>query len=103
VNDSLNHVVLTGEIVERQTLRYTPGAIAVLDMKLQHEGMIEQAGASRTVKFEIAVVAMGDLALMWQSATLGQKLKVDGFLASARQNSPRMVIHAQSIAVSSNV
>jgi len=99
VSNSLNHVVLSGELIERQSLRYTPSAIAVLDLKLQHEGEVDQAGASRTVKFEIAVVAMGDLALMWQSATLGQQLKVDGFLASLRQNSPRMVIHANTIAV----
>ena len=55
------------------------------------------------VKFEMPVVAMGDLALMWQSATLGQMLRVEGFLAAARQNSPKLVLHARQIGVSSNV
>lgn len=99
MSSSLNHVVFTGELIERQALRYTPGAIAVLDMKLQHESVVEQAGANRTVSFEVAVMAMGDLALMWQSATLGQQLKVEGFLAPLRRQSPRMVVHASAIAV----
>jgi len=99
VSQSLNHVIVTGELIERQTLRYTPGAIAVLDMKLQHEGVVEQAGSNRTISFEVAVMAMGDLALMWQNATLGQRLKVEGFFAPARRQSPRLVIHAKAIAV----
>ena len=55
------------------------------------------------VKFEMPVVVMGDLALMWQKATLGQILEVEGFLAAARQNSPKLVLHAKKIGVSSNV
>lgn len=99
----MNHVVITGELIERSALRYTPAAVAVLEFKLLHSETVEQAGASRLVKFEILVVAMGDLALMWQSVILGQVLSVEGFLAAARQNSPKLVLHANQISVSSNV
>ncbi|MCD8505069.1 MAG: primosomal replication protein N [Burkholderiaceae bacterium] len=99
----MNHVVITGELIERSALRYTPAAVAVLDLKLLHSETVDQAGVTRLIKFEIPIVAMGDLALMWQSVTLGQVLNVEGFLAAARQNSPRLVLHAQQIGVSSNV
>jgi len=82
VSQSLNHVIVTGELIERQTLRYTPGAIAVLDMKLQHEGVVEQAGSNRTISFEVAVMAMGDLALMWQRRHLGAEAESRGFFCS---------------------
>lgn len=99
----MNQVIITGELVERSALRYTPAAVAVLDLKVLHCEATDQAGVSRMVKFEMPVVAMGDLALMWQSATLGQMLRVEGFLAAARQNSPKLVLHARKIGVSSNV
>lgn len=99
----MNHVIITGELIERSALRYTPAAVAVLDFKLLYSETVEQAGASRLVKFEMPVVAMGDLAHMWQSVALGQELRVEGFLASLRQNSPRLVLHAKQIGVSSNV
>jgi primosomal replication protein N len=72
----------------------------VLEWKLLHEAMVQQAGVARSIKFEISVVAMGDLALMWQSAALGQRIRVLGFLAPARQNSPRLVLHAEEIGIS---
>ena len=99
----MNQVVITGEIAELSVLRYTPAAVAVLDLKLRFSDCVEQAGSSRKVEFEIPVVAMGDLALMWRSAKLGQMIRVAGFLASARKNSPRLVLHAKDIGVSVNV
>lgn len=99
----MNQLTITGELIERSALRYTPAAVAVLDLKVLHSDMVDQAGVSRMVKFEIPVVVMGDLALMWQSAALGQMLEVEGFLAAARQNSPKLVLHAKKIGVSSNV
>jgi primosomal replication protein N len=99
----LNQVAITGELIERSALRYTPAAVAVLDLKLLHCENVDQAGSSRSIQFEISVVAMGDLALMWQSIPLGQIVKVQGFLAAARQNSPRLVLHATDIGISSNV
>ena len=99
----MNQVTITGELIERSALRYTPAAVAVLDLKLLHSESVDQAGVSRMVKFEMPVLAMGDLALMWQSTALGQMLRVEGFLAAARQNSPKLVLHAKQIGISSNV
>ncbi len=99
----MNHVVLTGELVEASTLRYTPAGLAVLELKLAHDEMIEQSGAPRSIQFEIAVFLLGDMALMWRKAKLGQLLEVEGFLAAARKNSPRLVLHATQVRVSSNI
>jgi primosomal replication protein N len=98
----LNHAVVSGELVEVSTLRHTPAGLAVLEIRLAHSEMVEQSGISRSIQFEITVFAFGDLALMWQTARLGQALVVEGFLAAARKNSPRLVLHAKQIGVSSN-
>ncbi len=72
----------------------------MLEFKLLHDEPIEQLGIIRQVKCEIAVVALGDLAMMWKNVTLGQSLKVDGFLAAAKKGSPRMILNATAISVS---
>ncbi len=72
----------------------------MLELTLAHESEVLQVGSKRLIQFEISVVAMGDLALMWQRSTLGQTVQAKGFLAPARRNSPRLVLHASEIVVS---
>lgn len=93
----MNHLAITGQLVERSPLRYTPAGVAVLEFRLSHQESVEQAGLPRLIEFELAVVAIGDLARMWQSATTSQTLLVNGFLAPARKGSPRLVLHATDI------
>jgi primosomal replication protein N len=96
----LNEVVIAGKLIECSALRYTPAGMPVLELTLAHESEVQQVGNQRSIQFEISIVAMGDLALMWQRSTLGQSLEVKGFLAPARRNSPKLVVHAAEIVVS---
>jgi primosomal replication protein N len=45
----------------------------------------------------LAVVAMGDLAQMARTTSLGCKVRVQGFLAPIRKDSPKFRLHAQHI------
>jgi primosomal replication protein N len=68
-----------------------------MTLDLDHEHDVQESGALRLVKFEMAVTVMGDLALMNKSLPLGQMIEVEGFLAPVRKNSPRLILHAQRL------
>ena len=55
----MNHVVLSAGIVEAKPLRYTPAGLPALDLRLEHESSVEEAGSSRQVKAVIKAVALG--------------------------------------------
>lgn len=57
----MNRLVLTGELVERGALRYTPAGLPALDLSLKHESEVTQDGKSRKVWFEIKARALGDI------------------------------------------
>ncbi|MGH8820720.1 MAG: primosomal replication protein N, partial [Rhodoferax sp.] len=58
----MNHVVLTACIAEVNALRHTPAGLPALDMRLEHESTIEEAGQPRQVKMTIKAVAFGAMA-----------------------------------------
>ena len=93
----LNCIELSGSLVERKVLRYTPSGVPVSEGKLQHSSSQVEAGAERLVEVEIAVVAVGDTASWLQSAPLGGRVSVTGFLAARSRNSKSPVLHVNSI------
>jgi len=90
----LNHVVLTAGIVEAKALRYTPAGLPALDLRLEHESSVEEAGQSRQVKAVIKAVALGSLAERLGVQAIGKVLRFSGFLATPR-NGKFVVLHIQ--------
>ncbi|MFO7746356.1 MAG: primosomal replication protein N [Orrella sp.] len=93
----MNNLVLSGRVVNLMPLRYTPAAVPVMELDVDHEHEVEESGVLRLVKFEMAVTVIGDLALMNKHLQLGQAIEVEGFLAPTRKNSPRLRLHAQRL------
>lgn len=93
----MNRWRVTGLVVNKAPLRYTPAGLAVVEFSLDHEEVVDQAGLPRQIEFEVPVLVMGDLAQMWQTVTLNQALEVEGFLAPLRKGSPRWRLHADQI------
>lgn len=93
----MNKLVLSGQVINTAPLRYTPAGVPVVGFDLDHESEAIESNANRLLKFEMAVVLMGDLALMNKHLKLGQAIEVEGFIAPARQNSPRLRLHAQHL------
>ena len=92
-----NRVVLSGQIVALDPLRYTPAGIPALNLTLGHRSRQVEAGMEREVECEIAVMAMGDLAQQTSRCKIGDGLKVQGFLARKSRNSSYLVLHANRI------
>jgi primosomal replication protein N len=90
----VNHVVLTAGIVEAKALRYTPAGLPALDLRLEHESSVEEAGQSRQVKAVIKAVALGSLAERLGVQPIGKVLRFSGFLATPR-NGKFVVLHIQ--------
>lgn len=91
----MNKLVLSAVVIEAKPIRYTPAGLPALEMVLQHESDVQQAGHQRRVELSITAIAFGDLALLLADVVLGTSLMVTGFLAPTRKGSSRMVLHIQ--------
>ncbi|MEI6484427.1 MAG: primosomal replication protein N [Betaproteobacteria bacterium] len=91
----MNHIVLNACISEVSTMRYTPAGLAALDLRLEHESEIEEAGQQRQVKASVKTVAIGAVAERLVQIPLGSIWQFTGFLASPR-NSKNIVLHIQN-------
>ncbi|WP_408596635.1 primosomal replication protein N [Limnohabitans sp.] len=91
----MNQIVLTACIAEVSALRYTPVGLPALDLRLEHESEIEEAGQQRQVKASVKTVAIGALAERLVQLPLGSLWQFTGFIASPR-NSKNVVLHIQN-------
>jgi primosomal replication protein N len=88
---------VTGKIVERSALRYTPAGIPVVEFKLDHESEQDEAGTKRKVKAEISAVAFEAQAQLVSKIKLNSDLKVKGFLSAKTKRSKKLVLHVTNI------
>ncbi|TAM87951.1 MAG: primosomal replication protein N [Candidimonas sp.] len=94
----MNRLLLDASVVETLPLRYTPAGVPVLEMRLEHVSSVSEAGGMRRVAFEMAAVALGDVALMLLGTPAGSPLSLDGFVAPTRKGAARLVLHIQRLA-----
>ena len=91
----MNRVELTATVIEVPALRYTPAGVPVVELLLQHESEVEQAGKLRRISFQTKAIALGDIAHLLVDIPLGATLKAEGFLAATRMGSSKLVLHIQ--------
>jgi primosomal replication protein N len=77
-------------------MRYTPAGLPALNMRLEHESQVSEAGGPRTVKVVVKAVAFGALAERLAKQAIGSSWKFNGFLANARQGKS-IVFHIQEL------
>ena len=92
----MNQLTLHGLVLSTKPVRYTPAGIAVVELALQHQSVVEQAQAQRQLNFEIDAMAMGEVAYALTAVAVGDVLLINGFIAPLRQSSSRLVLHIQS-------
>jgi len=88
-----NEARLTGEMIAKETLRYTPAGIPMLDARLMHRCEVLQAGQRRQLEFDIALSFAGPLAHRADGLALGQRIAAEGFLAPRRRQSKALVLN----------
>jgi primosomal replication protein N len=89
-----NSLVLGACIAEAETMRYTPAGLPALNIRLEHESSVQEAGGSRIVKVVVKAVAFGTLAERLAKQAIGSVWQFTGFLAQARQGKS-VVFHIQ--------
>ena len=80
-----NSIVLSACIAEVEPLRYTPAGLPALNMRLEHESEVSEAGTARQVKVAVKAVAFGAMAERLAKQAVGSVWRFSGFLA----NTPR--------------
>lgn len=93
-----NRAELSGVLIERETLRYTPAGIAMLDARLSHGSEVHEAGNPRQLDFELALRFAGALATRAERLVPGERIVVSGFLAPRRRQSKSLVLHVTDFA-----
>ena len=75
-------------------MRFTPAGLPAVDLVLQHESQVDEAGAPRQVKVQIKAVAIGAVAERIGQHAIGRDWQFIGFLATPR-NGKYAVFHIQ--------
>jgi primosomal replication protein N len=91
----VNHVSLQGSVIEVAPLRHTPAGVPVLEILLEHQSVVNEAGNDRQINMLVSAVALGDTALMLYDTPLGTHLQAQGFLAPSRKGSTKLILHIQ--------
>lgn len=91
----MNQLLLNARIAEASALRYTPAGLPALDLRLEHESEVTEAGQVRQVKVAVKAVAFGSVAETLCQQTIGSGWRFTGFLATPR-NGKHPVLHIQS-------
>jgi len=91
----VNQLAMTATALEVKPLRYTPAGLPAIEMLLNHESEVMEAGHPRRVELTVPAVALGDVALLLADTPLGAVLSIEGFLAPSRKGSSRLVVHIQ--------
>ena len=91
----MNQLVLSARIAQAGALRYTPAGLPALDLNLEHESELSEAGQVRQVKVAVKAVAFGAVAETLGRQAIGSSWNFTGFLATPR-NGKHPVFHIQS-------
>jgi len=95
VNTSANQLELTACIAEVKPLRYTPAGLPALELRLEHESSVQEAGQDRLAKAVVKAVAFGTLAERLAKQAIGSVWCFSGFVATPR-NGKNLVFHIQA-------
>ena len=91
----MNQLALSARIAQASALRYTPAGLPALDLSLEHESEITEAGQPRQVKVAVKAVAFAGIAETLGAQAIGSSWTFTGFLATPR-NGKHPVLHIQS-------
>jgi len=89
-----NQLLLTAHVAELGALRFTPAGLPALDLKLEHESRVLEAGKPRQVKAALKAVAFGAVAERLATQALGSLWRFRGFLATSG-TAKHPVLHIQ--------
>ena len=97
IETQANRCVIAGELLELETLRYTPAGVPRIAFKIRHASEQLEAGLKRQLQCDIPIVALGEAAIKASQFQTAQIVKVSGFLAQPSSKSAQLVLHIDNI------
>ena len=97
IESGCNRFVVDGELVELDGLRYTPAGIARIALKIRHVSTQQEAGVTRQLQCDIPALALGAAAQQASSLQIGQRVRMEGFLAQRSLRNTQLVMHIDNI------
>ena len=92
----MNRLILSAELVERGSTRYTPAGLPALDLSLKHESEVVEDKHPRKIVMTIRAVAIGEITRKIATLALGQVASYAGFIAPSR-NAKGLVFHVTEV------
>lgn len=89
----MNQFQLVAQVVERETMRYTPAGIPIMSAKLAHSSQQMEAKVTRLVELEISALAVGEISGRLGQLELAHLYQFTGFMARKNRNSKSLVFH----------
>lgn len=90
---NLNQVIIGGKIADLNTPRYTPVGIMIAEFRLSHVSSQEEAGIQHKIEFELAAIAMADMAEKIVRMGSGSHVELTGFMTKKNRLSNQLVLH----------
>lgn len=95
----MNKLVVSGEVVQLDELRYTPAGLPLLSFIVRHTSEQTEAEMQRKVECEVPVIAIGKIAEQAQAITMASQVKLAGFLAKRSLKSSQLVLHLNAFEI----
>ncbi len=92
-----NQTKISGVLLNKQPIRYTPAGIPLVSFVLQHQSQQTEAGMRRQVMCEVQIMALAEMALVADQLQVGSPIQVTGFLAKRSMKSTQLVLHVINI------
>ena len=96
-----NQLVISGVVLELETLRVTPGGVPIRTLLLEHRSRQVEVDIPREVFCRIKVAIRGpELQSLIETLQVGSRITVTGFLARSGykdEDGTRLTLHAQHI------
>ena len=95
----MNRLVVSGEVVQIDPLRYTPAGLPLLGFVVRHQSEQVEADMPRKVECEVSVIAIGKIAEQAKAIQMASQVKLAGFLAKRSLKSPQLVLHLNAFEI----
>ena len=95
----MNKLVVSGEVVQLDALRYTPAGLPLLSFTVRHSSEQTEAEMQRKVECEVPVIAIGKIAEQAKAIQVASQVKLAGFIAKRSLKSSQLVLHLNAFEI----